>query len=158
MIKTGIGFDTHRLVPGRELILGGVRFDYPLGLAGHSDADVLAHAIADALLGAVAAGDLGTHFPDSDAQWKNANSLKLLELVRQRLAEQQARILHVDATLLAEQPRLAPQRQAICDNIAKALQVGINCVSVKASTLEGLGALGRLEGIAAMAVATVDQN
>jgi len=158
MIKTGIGFDAHRLVAGRKLILGGVRFDYPLGLEGHSDADVLCHAIADALLGAVADGDIGTHFPDSDPQWKDANSLDLLEQVRERLTARRAGIVNVDAVVLAEQPRLAPHRDAMRANLARALKIGPDCVSVKATTVEGMGALGRKEGIAVMAVATVKQG
>jgi len=158
MIKTGIGFDAHRLVPGRKLILGGVRFDHPLGLEGHSDADVLCHAVADALLGAVADGDIGRHFPDSDPQWKDADSLDLLARVRERLAARQARVVNVDAVVLAEEPCLAPQREAICANLARALQVKPDCVSVKATTMEGMGAVGRREGIAVMAVATVEQE
>ena len=158
MIKTGIGFDIHRLVPGRKLILGGVNVEYPLGLEGHSDADVVCHALADALLGAVADGDIGMHFPDSDPQWKDANSLDLLGRVRERLAMRKARIINVDAVVMAELPRLAPYREDMRANLARVLQIEHACVSVKATTLEGLGALGRKEGIAVMAVATVDQD
>ncbi len=148
----------HRLVAGRKLILGGVHFDYPLGLEGHSDADVLSHAIADALLGAVADGDIGTHFPDSDPQWKDMNSLDLLGQVRERLAARGAIIVNVDAVVLAEQPRMAPHRDAMRGNLARALKIELDCVSVKATTVESMGALGRKEGIAVMAVATVKQE
>ncbi len=158
MIRTGIGFDAHRLVSGRKLILGGVLFEHPLGLEGHSDADVLCHAVADALLGAVADGDIGRHFPDSDPQWKGADSLDLLARVRERLAARRARVVNVDAVVLAEDPRLAPQREAICANLARALQIRLDRVSVKATTMEGMGAVGRREGIAVMAVATVEQE
>jgi 2-C-methyl-D-erythritol 2,4-cyclodiphosphate synthase len=158
MIKTGMGFDAHRLVAGRKLILGGVPFAHPLGLEGHSDADVLCHAVADALLGAVAAGDIGRLFPDTDPQWKNASSLDLLARVREQLLARQAWVINVDVTVLAEEPRLAPQREAICANLARALKIEPDCVSVKATTLEGLGAIGRKEGIAALAVATVEQG
>jgi len=156
MIKTGIGFDVHRLVPGRQLVLGGVRIEYAFGLEGHSDADVLCHAVADALLGSVADGDIGTHFPDTDPKWKGANSLDLLSRVMDRLKDQKAVVVHVDSTILAEQPCLAPYRDAMRVNLARALKVKTECVSVKATTIEGLGSLGRKEGIAAMAVATVD--
>ena len=156
MIKTGIGFDTHRLIKGRRLILGGVSIEHPLGLEGHSDADVLCHALADALLGAIADGDIGVHFPDTDPRWKDANSLDLLAQVVKRLKTRRARVVHVDAILMAEAPKLAPYRQAMCERLARVLEVSIQGVSIKATTLEGMGALGRREGIAAMAVATVE--
>ena len=156
MIKTGIGFDTHRLIKGRRLILGGVSIEHPLGLEGHSDADVLCHALADALLGAIADGDIGVHFPDTDPRWKNANSLDLLSQVVARLKTRRARVVHVDATVMAEAPKLAPYRQAIRERLARVLEVSVPDVSIKATTLEGMGALGRKEGIAAMAVATVE--
>lgn len=156
MIKTGIGFDAHRLVKGRRLILGGVPIEYPLGLAGHSDADVLCHALADALLGAIADGDIGVHFPDTDPRWKDANSLDLLAQVVERLKTRRARVVHVDATVMAEAPKLAPYREAMRKKLASVLEVSVQGVSIKATTMEGMGALGRREGIAAMAVATVD--
>jgi 2-C-methyl-D-erythritol 2,4-cyclodiphosphate synthase len=156
MIKTGIGFDAHRLAKGRRLVLGGVPIEHPLGLAGHSDADVLCHALADALLGAMADGDIGTHFPDTDPRWKDANSLDLLAQVVARLKMAQARIVHVDAVLMAEAPKFAPYRQAMRERLACVLEVPVQGVSIKATTLEGMGALGRREGIAAMAVATVE--
>ncbi|MFH1477429.1 MAG: 2-C-methyl-D-erythritol 2,4-cyclodiphosphate synthase [Verrucomicrobiota bacterium] len=156
MIKTGIGFDAHRLVKGRRLILGGVFIEHVLGLAGHSDADVLCHALADALLGAMADGDIGVHFPDTDPRWKDACSLDLLAQVVARLKMVQARVVHVDATIMAEAPKLAPYRQAMRERLARVLEVSVQDVSIKATTLEGMGALGRREGIAAMAVATVE--
>lgn len=155
MVRTGIGFDAHRLVEGRRLVLGGVTIDFPLGLLGHSDADVLCHAVSDALLGAIADGDIGVHFPDTDARWKDANSLDLLAHVVSRLKARQAHIVNVDATILAEQPKLAPHREAMRANLAKTMQVPVEAVSIKATTVEGMGALGRKEGIAVMAVATV---
>ena len=155
MIKTGIGFDAHRLVKGRRLILGGVSIDYPLGLAGHSDADVLCHAFADALLGAMADGDIGMHFPDTDPRWKDANSLDLLAQVVARLKGRRTRVVHVDATVMAEAPKLVSYRQAMRERLARVLEVPVQGVSIKATTMEGMGALGRREGIAAIAVATV---
>ena len=156
MIKTGIGFDAHRLVKGRRLILGGVPIEHVAGLAGHSDADVLCHALADALLGAIADGDIGVHFPDTDPRWQDANSLDLLAQVVARLKARRARVVHVDAILMAEAPKLAPYRQAMRERLARVLEVPVQGVSIKATTLEGMGALGRREGIAAMAVANVE--
>lgn len=156
MIRTGIGFDIHRLVKGRKLILGGVSIESALGLAGHSDADVLCHAVIDALLGAVADGDIGRHFSENEKRWKGANSLKMLASVAGRLHAKGAIVVNIDVTVLAERPRLAPYREAIRSNLAKALKIDLSQVSVKATTLEGLGALGRGEGIAAMAVATIN--
>jgi 2-C-methyl-D-erythritol 2,4-cyclodiphosphate synthase len=158
MIRTGIGYDIHRFAAGRKLVLGGVRIKSELGLLGHSDADVVCHAIADALLGATADGDIGTHFPDTDRRWKNADSLKILALVAGKLRKRKAFIVNTDATILAEKPRLAPYREKMREKIARALGIGKAQVSVKATTLEGLGALGRGEGIAVMAVATVEEN
>lgn len=157
-VRVGIGYDIHRLVPGRPLILGGVRFEGDRGLEGHSDADVLLHAIGDALLGAVALGDLGRHFPPDDPRWKDASSLELLRLIQAMLEGHGARIAHVDATLVAEEPRIAPHADLIRQQIARSLRVGIESVSVKATTHEGLGAIGHGEGIAAWAVATVEER
>ncbi|MBI2438018.1 MAG: 2-C-methyl-D-erythritol 2,4-cyclodiphosphate synthase [Lentisphaerae bacterium] len=154
-MKTGIGFDIHRLARGRRLILGGVPIKHPLGLAGHSDADALCHALADALLGAVADGDIGVHFPDSAARWKDASSLVLLKRVRARLKARRARLLHVDAVLMAEAPRIAPYRAAMRVRLARALELPVKSVSIKATTMEGIGFLGQGKGIAALAVATV---
>ncbi len=154
-MRTGIGFDTHRLVEGRKLVLGGVEIAHALGLLGHSDADVLAHAIMDALLGAIADGDIGQHFPDTDAKWKDADSLKLLEAVVERVRAQGWEVVNVDATVLAERPKLMPHIPAMRERLAQAMGVEVGAVSVKATTVEGLGAIGRQEGISAMAVATV---
>lgn len=156
MIKTGIGIDAHRLVKGRRLILGGVPIEYAMGLEGHSDADVLCHALADALLGAIADGDIGVHFPDTDPRWKDVSSLDLLAQVVERLKTRRARVVHMDATVMAEAPKLAPYRQAMRERLARVLEVSVPGVSVKATTMEGMGALGRREGIAAIAVATVE--
>ncbi len=154
-MRTGIGFDTHRLVEGRKLILGGVEIPHTVGLLGHSDADVLTHAIMDALLGAIADGDIGQHFPDTDPQWKGADSVKLLEAVTVRLQTKGWKIANIDATVLAERPKLMPHIPTMRARLATAMNVEIDQVSVKATTVEGLGAIGRREGISAMAVATV---
>jgi 2-C-methyl-D-erythritol 2,4-cyclodiphosphate synthase len=154
--RTGIGYDIHRRAAGRALVLGGVRFESAWGLEGHSDADVLLHAIGDALLGAVSLGDLGQHFPPDEPRWKNASSLELLRLIRALLDGRGATVVNVDATVVAEAPPIAPWRKAMCVNIAQALRVGAAQVSIKATTHESLGALGRGEGIAALAVALVE--
>ena len=156
-VRIGLGYDIHRIAPGRPLVLGGVRFESDWGLDGHSDADVLLHAIGDALLGAAGLGDLGTHFPPGDARWKDASSLDLLARIRSLLAAAGARIVTVDAMLVAEAPRVAPHRERMCTNIAEALGVPADRVSVKATTNEQLGALGRREGMAAMAVALIER-
>lgn len=155
-LRVGIGYDIHRLVTGRPLILGGVRFEGPRGLDGHSDADVLAHAIGDAVLGAASLGDLGQHFPPGDPRWKDASSLDLLHHIRDLLETRRARVVNVDATLVAEAPRVLPMRERMCANLAAALGLGPAMVSVKATTNEGLGTVGRGEGIAAWAVALVE--
>lgn len=155
-LRIGQGYDIHRTTPGRPLVLGGVTFDSKWGLEGHSDADVLLHAIGDALLGALALGDLGTHFPTNDPQWKDASSLDLLRRIRALLEARGASVVNVDATLLAESPRLEPARERIVANIAEVLGLEPSRVSVKATTNEQLGAIGRLEGIAALAVALVE--
>lgn len=158
MIRMGIGFDAHRFAKGRKLVLGGVTIRHKAGLEGHSDADVLCHAIADALLGAVADGDIGTHFPNTDPAWKDACSLDLLRRVAVRIAELKGRVNNVDATILAEQPKMMPHIDSMRANLAQAIGIRADRVSVKATTVEGMGALGREEGIAAMAVATVEQK
>jgi 2-C-methyl-D-erythritol 2,4-cyclodiphosphate synthase len=155
-VRAGIGYDVHRLVEGRRLVLGGVEFEGPLGLEGHSDADVLLHAIGDALLGAVGLGDLGDHFPPGDPRWKDASSLALLRSIRDLVAARGGRIVHVDASVVAEAPKIAPYRTAMRECIAGALGIESESVSVKATTNEGLGLIGRGEGIAAWAVATVE--
>ncbi len=156
--KCGIGYDAHRLVAGRKLILGGVEIPHSLGLEGHSDADVLAHAIADALLGAIAQGDIGHHFPNTDESIRGISSLAILGRTQEILAQYQARIVNVDATLLAEAPKIAPHIPAMRAAIAQALRIETGCVSIKATTNEGLGTIGRSEGMAAMAVASVEQD
>lgn len=158
MIRTGIGFDTHRFVKGRKLVLGGVAIEHKAGLDGHSDADVLCHAIADALLGAIADGDIGTHFPNTDPAWKDACSIDLLRKVAACVKAAGATINNVDATVVAEQPRISPHVPKMRDNLANALGIPAGRVSVKATTAETMGALGRQEGMAAMAVATVEQG
>jgi len=155
-MRVGVGYDIHRRTDGRPLVLGGVRFESSWGLDGHSDADVLLHAIGDALLGATGLGDLGTHFPPGDPQWKDASSLFLLENIHALLVARGARVTNVDAMVVAEAPTLAPRRAEMIANIAGALGIAASCVSVKATTNEQLGALGRGEGVAAMAVALVD--
>ena len=155
-IRVGSGYDVHRLERGVPLILGGVALPHDRGLRAHSDGDALAHAIGDAILGALGLGDLGSHFPDSDSRWRGVSSLELLERIRELAREQGGRVVNVDATLIAEAPRIAPHVAAMRDNLGKALQIGADRVSVKATTNEGLGSIGREEGIAAMAVALVE--
>jgi 2-C-methyl-D-erythritol 2,4-cyclodiphosphate synthase len=152
---TGIGWDSHRLVAGRPLILGGVAIEHELGLDGHSDADVLTHAIIDALLGAGALGDIGQHFPDTDERYRDADSMQLLRTVVATLAERGLAVAHVDATVVMERPKLAPYRDAIRAALADGLGVVAEHVNVKASTGEGMGFVGRGEGVAALAVATL---
>lgn len=154
-VRVGIGYDVHPFVDGRPLVLGGVAVPHGRGLAGHSDADALAHAVADALLGALALGDLGAHFPDDDPAWRGADSLGLLSRVVEMITARGWRIGNVDATLVTEQPKLAPHIAAMRAGVARALGVDTAAVSVKATRHEGLGALGRGEGLAAMAVVLV---
>ena len=156
MTRVGLGFDVHPLVAGRRLVLGGVEIPSERGLAGHSDADVLTHAVADALLGALALGDLGQLFPDSDPQYRGISSLRLLTTVADRVRSHGGRIVNVDATVVAEGPRLADWLAAMRERLAETLGLGVDRVSVKAKRAERLGALGRHEGIAAMAVALVE--
>jgi 2-C-methyl-D-erythritol 2,4-cyclodiphosphate synthase len=156
MIRTGIGYDIHRLTKTRKLILGGVEIPHSHGLEGHSDADVLSHAIADALLGAIGAGDIGQHFPNTDKSLRGISSLEILKRVITILAERRTRVVNVDATIIAEAPKIAPHVSAMRQKIADAMGVGESNVSVKATSNESLGAIGRSEGIAAMAIATVE--
>jgi len=155
-VRTGIGYDIHRTAEGRPLVLGGVKIESPFGLEGHSDADVLLHAVGDAVLGACALGDLGDHFPPDDEKWKNVSSLRLLRLIRAIAEGGGFHVVNVDATLICEAPKIAPLRRAMRVNIGRALKIGVESVSVKATTAEKLDAIGRGEGIAAMAVATVE--
>ena len=156
MTRVGFGFDLHPLVAGRPLVLGGVTIESEVGLAGHSDADVLSHAIGEALLGALALGDLGRHFPDTDPRYRGISSLTLLRHVRDLVSGRGGRLVNVDATVVAQAPRLAPLLPEMAKRLADTLGVGTDAVSVKAKSPEGLGLLGRREGIAAMAVVSVD--
>ena len=155
-LRIGHGYDVHRLVPGRRLVLGGVEIAHDKGLLGHSDADVLLHAICDALLGAAGLGDIGRHFPDSDARYRDADSRELLRHVARLLADRGLRAANVDATIVAEAPRMAPHTPAMAENIAADLGIGSERVNVKATSTEGLGFTGRGEGIAAHAVCLVE--
>ena len=154
--RTGIGYDSHRLVPDRPLILGGQRIPFERGLSGHSDADVVAHALTDALLGAAAAGDIGALFPDTDPRWKGADSIKLLAGACEHLRQAGYRPVQADVTVLLERPKLAPFISAMTSTLAGAMGISQTAVSVKAKTNEGMGFIGRGEGIAAIAVATVE--
>jgi 2-C-methyl-D-erythritol 2,4-cyclodiphosphate synthase len=155
-VSIGIGWDTHRLVPGRPLILGGVRLEHDRGLDGHSDADVLTHAIIDALLGAAGLGDIGQHFPDTDARYAGADSMELLRSTLEMLAAESLRVAHVDTTVIMERPKLSPVREQIRDRLAAALDLPTRHVNVKATRGEGMGYIGRLEGVAALAVVSVE--
>src|SRR6266480_646970 len=156
MIRCGIGYDIHRLAEGRKLILGGVEIPYSHGLDGHSDADVLSHAIADALLGAVGAGDIGRHFPNTDESIRGISSIEILKRVAKLLTDKRARVLNVDATVIAEEPKIAPHTLVMRQKLAAAIGVSESNVSVKATTNEKLGPIGQAEGIAAIAIATVE--
>jgi 2-C-methyl-D-erythritol 2,4-cyclodiphosphate synthase len=158
MIRSGIGYDVHRFAKGRKLILGGVEITHSCGLEGHSDADVLSHAIADALLGAIAAGDIGQHFPNTDESIRNMSSIEILREVSGLLGKNKARVINVDATILAEAPKIAPHIPAMRKAIAQAIALDESRVGIKATTNEGLGAIGRSEGIAVMAVASVEME
>ena len=157
-MRSGIGYDVHRLVAGRPLILGGVQIPHERGLEGHSDADVLLHAIADALLGAAALGDIGLHFPDTDERWRGADSLKLLEEVGRLVTKAGYRVGNVDATVALQRPKLRPHIDAMRQNIARALGVGEGDVSVKATTTERLGFVGTGEGAAAFATCALMED
>ena len=154
--RSGIGWDSHRLEPGRRLILGGVRLEHDHGLAGHSDADVLTHAVMDALLGAAGCGDIGQWFPDTDPAYKDADSMALLRMLVAEIEARGVRPTHCDTTVLMERPKLAPHREAIRESLASGLKLPFDSVNVKASTGEGLGFVGRAEGVAALAIVTVD--
>ena len=157
MARTGIGYDVHRFEPGRRLVLGGADIPAERGLAGHSDADVLTHAVIDALLGAAGAGDIGQRFPDDDPRWKDADSLQLLEAVVAELTGGGWRVINVDATVMLERPAVEPHREAIRRNLAAALGVAVAQVNVKATTGEGIGFVGRTEGAAALAIAALER-
>jgi 2-C-methyl-D-erythritol 2,4-cyclodiphosphate synthase len=152
---TGIGYDSHRLAEGRRLILGGVEIPGGLGLDGHSDADVLTHAVIDALLGAAGLGDIGEHFPDSDDRYRDADSIELLQTVLTRVVAQGLELVNVDSTVVMERPKLTPHREAIRERLASALGMAPARVNVKATTGEGIGFVGRGEGVAALAVVSL---
>lgn len=156
--RVGIGYDVHPFAEGRKLFLGGVEFDYPKGLKGHSDADVLIHAIADAILGAIGSADIGHHFPNTDERWRGVSSLVFLEQIREMLKKEGAVLENIDASLISEEPKIGPRLADMKAAIGGALGLPANRVGIKATTNEKLGFLGRKEGIAAMAVASVTVN
>lgn len=158
VFRIGHGYDVHKLTEGRKLILGGVEIEHTLGLLGHSDADVLAHAVMDALLGAAALGDIGKHFPDTDPQFKGADSRKLLSHVLRLISEKGYDIINIDATIIAQKPKMAPHIQKMRENIAETLQIDVDQVNVKATTEEGLGFTGAGLGIAASAVCLLENK
>ena len=156
MMRSGIGYDLHRLAEGRKLMIGGIEVPFDKGPVGHSDGDVLAHALCDALLGAASLGDIGTHFPDNDPKWKGANSLKFLEHTRQLLDEKKLRIIHLDAVVICERPKLGPHFPAMRAVLAKSLGLAPEQISLKAKTNEGVDSVGRGEAIAAHTIATLE--
>ena len=156
--RTGVGYDLHRLEQGRKLILGGVEIPHHKGLAGHSDADVVAHAVTDALLGAAGLGDIGEHFPPSDLKWKDVSSLVFLQHARELLARNGYAIVNVDVAIVIEQPKILPHRTRICESLARALGVEISAISLKAKTAEGLGPVGQQEAAWAIAVASIRRD
>ena len=157
MLRIGMGYDVHKLVEGRKLILGGVEIPHTLGLLGHSDADVLVHAVMDALLGAIAGGDIGKHFPDTDPQYKGVSSIKLLEYVKGFLDREGAKIHNIDATIIAQKPKMAPHIMTMRENIANALGIELDQINVKATTEEGLGFTGTEAGISSQAIVLLDK-
>jgi 2-C-methyl-D-erythritol 2,4-cyclodiphosphate synthase len=156
-MRVGVGYDSHRFARDRRLVLGGVVIDHHSGLAGHSDADAVAHAVTDALLGACALGDIGTHFPPSDERWRNADSIELLRHAVLLAAEQNYQVVNVDVTVVCEAPHIGPHANAMRERLADALDVAPRAVSIKAKTNEGMGWIGRGEGVASMAVILVDR-
>ncbi|MCS7063571.1 MAG: 2-C-methyl-D-erythritol 2,4-cyclodiphosphate synthase [Methylacidiphilales bacterium] len=156
MLRIGIGYDVHRLIPARPLFLGGLHVPHSHGLEGHSDADVLLHAIADALLGALGEGDIGHHFPNTDPRWKNAPSIQFIDHITKIMNQKNATLHNIDATIIAESPKISPHIPAMKSTIASSLQVHPSQIGIKATTNENLGFLGRKEGIAAIAVALVN--
>lgn len=158
MNYSGIGYDLHRLQEGRKLMIGGIEIPFEKGSVGHSDGDVLCHALCDALLGAAALGDIGTHFPDTDPKWKGASSLQFLEHARKLLSDRRLRVVHVDAVVICERPKLGPHFPAMREALAKVLGLTADEISLKAKTNEGLGEIGRGEAIACHAIATVGSH
>lgn len=158
MFRIGFGYDAHRLTKGRDLILGGVKIPYPKGLLGHSDADVLTHAIGEAILGALSLGDLGKHFPDTDEKYKGISSLKILSMINDMAKKENAEVINIDSTIVAEEPKLSGYILKMKQNISDVLKIDVSQVSVKATTTEGMGFAGRKEGIAAYAVVLVEKK
>lgn len=156
-MRIGHGYDVHRLVEGRDLILGGVKIDWEMGLLGHSDADVLLHAVSDALLGAAGLGDIGKHFPDTDPAYKGADSLKLLEIVAQKVRDADYRVSNIDVTMIAQKPKLRPHIPQMEENIARAVEIPVSRVNVKATTEETLGFTGSMEGMSCHAVCLLEE-
>ena len=157
-MRIGMGYDVHRLVKGRNLVLGGVAIPFEKGLLGHSDADVLVHAVCDALLGAAGLGDIGIHFPDTDPKFKDISSIKILSKTIEMLNVKGFRVINLDATIMAEAPKLSPYKGEMQKNIARVIEIEPECVNVKATTLETLGMIGRGEGMAACCVALIEQH
>jgi 2-C-methyl-D-erythritol 2,4-cyclodiphosphate synthase len=157
-MRVGIGYDVHRLVSGRKLFLGGIEIPYHKGLLGHSDGDVLLHAICDALLGAISEGDIGTHFPDSDQRTRGIESVRILSFVAGLLRDKGFEVNNIDAVVVAEEPKILPHRKALCENIARVMNIDPDQVGLKGKTAEGLGFTGRGEGIAVYAVALVEKR
>jgi 2-C-methyl-D-erythritol 2,4-cyclodiphosphate synthase len=155
-MRVGIGYDIHRLIAGRKLVLGGVDIPFEKGLLGHSDADVLVHAVCDALLGAAGLGDIGLHFPDTDPEYKDMSSIKILAKTYELVNAKNFRVINIDSTIFADAPKLSPYRKAMQKNIARTIEIDPECVNVKATTFEGLGMIGKGEGIGAMSVALID--
>ena len=158
-MRIGMGYDVHKLVPNRDLIIGGVNIPFELGLLGHSDADVLLHAIMDSILGAAALGDIGKHFPDTDDRFKGISSILLLENVGNLLKDHGYKIINIDATIIAQKPKMLPHIDKMRENVAKALNIDLNQINIKATTEEGLGVTGKLEGISSQSICLIaEQN
>lgn len=156
-MRIGLGYDVHKLVPNRDLIIGGVKIPHTLGLLGHSDADVLIHAIMDSLLGAAALGDIGNHFPDTDAEFKGISSIKLLNEVRELLSKNNYKIENIDSTIIAQRPKMSPYITSMRENISEALRISIDQINVKATTEEGLGFTGIEEGISSQSICLISK-
>ena len=157
-MRVGMGYDVHKLTEGRELILGGVKIPWEMGLLGHSDADVVVHAIMDAILGAAALGDIGRHFPDTDPQYKGISSILLLKKVGELLKEKGYSIVNIDATIIAQKPKLLPYMDTMIENVAEALKLSADQVNIKATTEEGLGFTGSLQGISSQAICVIEKR
>ncbi len=157
-MRIGIGYDVHKLVTGRKLVLGGVAIPFEKGLFGHSDADVLIHAVCDALLGAAGLGDIGLHFPDTDQEYKDISSIKILVKTYELISSKNFKIINLDSTIFADAPKISPYRDAMQKNIARTIEIEPDCVNVKATTFEGLGMIGKGEGIGAMCVVLIQSR